>query len=130
MGLPSSSCEVSIADSSLQRLNRVANENKAMNDVAFKKWLGQHTPAEIKAANAARNQLKRQAKKDGSKRSFTQIKDERIVKQARSSYTYFLTDRFSSGDMKNMKLGEVGALIGREWKALNAAEKKACCPDY
>lgn len=91
--------------------------------------MSQHTPAEIKAANAARNQLKQKAKKEGKKKVYKHIQDERVVKQPRTSYTYFLTDRFASGDMKHMKIGEVGALIGREWKALSAAEKKVCQPD-
>lgn len=107
-----------------QRLNHVANENKAKNQVAYQKWLLQHTPAEIKAANVARNQLKRQAKKDGKKKAFHHISDDRLVKQARAPYTYFLMDRFASGDMINMKISEVGPLIGREWKALSADEKR------
>jgi hypothetical protein len=86
--------------------------------------LGEHTPAEIKAANNARNQLKQQAKKEGRKKNFNHIQDERLVKQARSSYAYFLMDRFASGDMRNMKISEVGVLIGREWKALSAAQKQ------
>jgi len=86
--------------------------------------LSEHTPTEIKAANNARNQLKKKAKKEGKKKTYNHIQDERIVKQPRTPYTYFLTDRFASGDMKHMKIGEVGPLIGREWKALSAAEKK------
>ena len=105
-------------------MNHVANENKSKNEATYKKWLLQHTPAEIKAANVARNQLKKQAKKDGTKKRLRHIQDERLVKQARAPYTYFLADRFASGDMKNMKLTEIGTLIGREWKALSAEEKK------
>ena len=105
-------------------MNHVANENKAKNEAAYKKWLLRHTPAEIKAANAARNQLKRQAKKDGIKKAFRHIQDERLVKQARAPYTYFLMDRFASGDMRNMNISEIGALIGREWKALSPDDKK------
>lgn len=111
-------------DLPIQRLNHVANENKAKNEAAFKKWLGEHSPIEIKEANAARSKLKRQAKKEGSKKTYPHIQDERIVKQARMPYAYFLGERFASGDMKNMKIGEVGALIGREWRALSAEERK------
>ncbi|ERF74621.1 hypothetical protein EPUS_00751 [Endocarpon pusillum Z07020] len=129
MSLSQHSKEVSaqyknLSPEEMERLNHVANENKAKNEAAFKKWLGEHSPVEIKAANAARSQLKRQAKKEGSKKIYPHIQDERIVKQARTSYTYFLKERFASGDMKNMKIGEVGALIGREWRALSAEEKK------
>lgn len=86
--------------------------------------MAEHTPAEIKAANLARLQLRKQAKKDGKKTLFAQIQDERYVKQMRSSYAYFLADRFASGDMKHMKIGEVGSLIGQEWRALSAGQKK------
>jgi hypothetical protein len=90
--------------------------------------LSEYTPAEIKAANAARNQLKKQAKLAGSKKVFNHIQDERLVRRPRMPFNYFLTDRFASGDMKHMKLGEVGALVSREWKALSAAEKKVLSP--
>ena len=108
----------------VQRLNHVANENKAKNKAAFTKWLGEHSPAEIRAANVARSYLRRQAKKAGSKKVYRHLKDERIVKQARTPYAYFLMERFASGDMKNMKISEVGPLIGREWRALSTEEKK------
>jgi hypothetical protein len=68
--------------------------------------------------------LRRVAKKEGSKKTYRHIQDERAVKQPRRAYTFFLMDRFSTGDYKNMKVAEVGSLIGREWRALSAAEKK------
>jgi hypothetical protein len=107
-----------------QRLNHQANENQAKNLAAYKQWLAQYSPAEIKAANVARHRLASAAKKSGQKKSYPPLKDERIVKQARGSYAYFLSDRFASGDMKNMTFTEIGPLIAREWKALTAAGKK------
>ncbi|KAF7512448.1 hypothetical protein GJ744_001383 [Endocarpon pusillum] len=114
----------SLSPEEMERLNHVANENKAKNEAAFKKWLGEHSPVEIKAANIARSQLRRQAKKEGSKKTYPHIQDERIVKRPQPPYTYFVMERFASGDMKNMKIGEYAALIGREWRALSAEEKK------
>ena len=31
-----------------------------------------------------------------------------------------------SGDLRGLKVGEAGKLIGREWKAFSASEKKVC----
>lgn len=31
-----------------------------------------------------------------------------------------------SGDYRGLKLGEAAKLVGREWKALSASEKKVC----
>lgn len=113
-------------------MNHIANENKAKNEATYKKWLSQHAPAEIRAANNARNQLKALAKKDGKTKAYRHIQDERLVKQARTAYIFFTQDRFASGDMRNMRIAEVGPLIAREWKALSPAEKKVChthsCP--
>ena len=87
-----------------------------------------YTPAEIKAANSARNYLNKIAKKKGQKKMFIHFHDERVVKRPRSPYVYFLQDRFASGDMKNMKILETTPLIAREWKALTAAQKKVLSP--
>lgn len=57
---------------------------------------------------------------------FPAIKDDRLVKQPRSAYVQFTVDRFASGDFAHMTVPESAKLIGREWKALNASEKKAC----
>jgi len=91
----------------------------------LKKWLSTYTPRRIKEANNARNQLKLQAKKAGKKTTFTHLQDERLVKQARNAYIYFLQARVASGDMRNMKIGEVGGVVAREWKGLSTEEKKA-----
>lgn len=102
----------------------MANQNKAKNDAARKKWLSEHSPLEIKAANLARDRLRKQAIKDGKGKVYRHIRDERIVKQTRSAYSYFLADRFASGDFRHMKFSEIGPLLGREWKALGVEEKK------
>lgn len=108
----------------LQALNHTANENRRKNDIAHKSWVEKHSPLEIKQANLARNQLRRHAKKVGSKRTYPHIKDDRLVKAPANQYSLFLKDRYDSGDMKGMTIAEVGKLVGREWKSLSASEKK------
>ena len=107
-----------------QRLNHTANENRAKNDATYKRWLSTFSPLQVKAANTARSQLRRQAKKDGKKKTYPRIQDERLVKQPRNAYSFFLSARVASGDLNNMKVSEVGGLVGREWKSLSASDKK------
>ena len=109
-----------------QRANRIAHENQTKNEIAYKKWLESHTPAQIRDANNARNQLRAQAKAEGIKRTYQHIKDDRLVKQPLNAYGFFLKDRVASGDMTGMRITEIGQLVGKEWKALSAADKKVC----
>ena len=105
-------------------MNHTANENRAKNVAAYKRWLSTYTPKQVKEANNARNQLRKEAKAAGKKTTYPHIKDDRLVKQPRNAYSYFLSARVASGDMKNMKITEIGGLVAREWKALNGPEKK------
>ena len=104
-------------------MNRIANENKAKNEAALKRWVQSFTPLQIKEANNARDQLKREAKKNSSKRQFrhkfSHIKDDRLVKQPANTYAMFVQDRYASGDMNGMKIGEIGKLVGREFKEIH-----------
>jgi hypothetical protein len=105
-------------------LNHTANQNRAKNDSAYKKWVQSFTPLQIREANHARDLLKQEAKKSGSKKNYTHIKDDRQVKLPVNNYASFLQDRFNSGDMKGMTISEAGKLVAREWKELNPAEKR------
>ena len=55
---------------------------------------------------------------------FPPIHDDRLVKGMVSSYIFFNTERYASGDFAHMTVSESAKLLGREWKALSAAEKK------
>jgi hypothetical protein len=110
----------------LKRANHIAHENQAKNKIAYKKWLESHTPAQIRNANNARNQLRAQAKVEGTKKTYQHIKDDRLVKQPLNAYGFFLKDRVASNDMTGMRITEIGQLVGREWKALPAADRKVC----
>lgn len=52
------------------------------------------------------------------------IKDDRIVKHQRNAYSFFVTDRWASGDFKHMTLAESSRLIAKEWKELSASDKQ------
>ncbi|KAJ9606798.1 hypothetical protein H2200_008808 [Cladophialophora chaetospira] len=107
-----------------ERYNHEANQNKAKNEQAYKRWVQSHTPAEIKTANNARRLLTKKAKAAGKKTTYRAIKDDRHVHQPMTSYTYFSKARNDSGDLNGMSISERGKLVGQEWKALTAAEKK------
>lgn len=65
-----------------------------------------------------------------SPRHTTKLPDDRQVKRPATAYGLFLSERFSSGDMKGLKVGESGKLISNEWKALSPSEKKVHLPSY
>ncbi|KAF2145711.1 uncharacterized protein K452DRAFT_295298 [Aplosporella prunicola CBS 121167] len=105
----------------LEQLNHRANESRAANAAAYKKWLESYTPAEIRQANQARASLRR--KTDGKYRPGN-IKDDRLVKGSKSAYVIFCESRWKSGDLANISVIEAAKLMGQEWKKLGAAEKK------
>jgi hypothetical protein len=107
-----------------QKYNHEANQNKAKNEQAYKRWVQSHSPLEIKLANNARRLLNKQAKAANKKKHINAIKDDRHVKSAIGPYTYFYIDRNASGDLNGMTVAERGKLVGREWKALSAAQRK------
>ncbi|TVY13865.1 Non-histone chromosomal protein 6 [Lachnellula arida] len=104
-----------------ESLNQKASENKAINDIAFKKWVETHTPEQIRDANNARSALKR---KLGKHYAYPLITDSRIPKRALSPYMFFIKDRFASGDFKGISVVEASRLIAAEWKSLPAGQRK------
>lgn len=111
-----------LADCSpFQHYNHVANQNKAANEAAYKKWVSSHPVEEILKANTARLGLKRLLRRP---QSFTPLKDDRIVKRPKSGYVAYFQERIASGDLKHMKVGDMGRLVGQEWRGLNSNEKK------
>jgi hypothetical protein len=84
-----------------------------------------HTVEQIRLANNARTQLRRQLKDQvKGTTKYSPIKDERLVKRPASQYIQFSINRQASGDFKNISIAERAKLISQEWKALNAGEKK------
>lgn len=100
--------------------NHLANQNKVANANSYRQWIESHTPAIIHEANLARLRLKRLGV------NAPQLQDHRQVKGLRVSYNFFYQERMQSGDLRGLKIGEGAKLLGREWKALSASEKKVC----
>ena len=100
--------------------NHLANQNKIANATAYRQWIESHPPAVIREANLARRHLK---KLGGNAK---QLQDQRQVRFKRTSYTYFYQQRLKSGDFRGLKMTEAAKLVGREWKGLQASEKKVC----
>ncbi|KAI0586700.1 NHP6B Chromatin-associated protein containing the HMG domain [Pyrenophora tritici-repentis] len=110
----------------LEHYNHLANQKMAEKQAEFKAWLYSHTPDEIRIANNARAQLRKKlagTQKKGV--AYTKkLVDDRVPKQKPTSYLRFFLERHASGDFKSIKAADAAKLIGTEWKALSAAEKK------
>lgn len=97
---------------------RTANEAAA---AEYKRWISSHSPNEIRLANLARAQLRRQYPTQKGK--WAELSDERRPKRPTTAYLNFGIDRQSSGDFANIKVTERSKLISQEWKALSQNEK-------
>ncbi|KAA8566858.1 hypothetical protein EYC84_009957 [Monilinia fructicola] len=105
----------------LERLNRIANENKAANSIAHKKWVESHTPEEIRLANLARLRIRRLTNKVSSPRI---IKDDRAPKNRTLPLAIFVQERFRSGEFAGLKVTESVKRISDEYKELTPAQRK------
>ncbi|KAH4234280.1 hypothetical protein HBH61_202130 [Parastagonospora nodorum] len=103
-----------------EHYNHLAAERTAARRAEYKAWIQSHTPAQIQDANKARSALRRLK---ASARS-TKLVDDRQVKQPPGAYIHFFTERKSTPDFRGISVQESAKLIGAEWKALNAGEKK------
>ena len=52
------------------------------------------------------------------------LQDTRQVKGTVHAYSYFLQERYNTGDFKGLKVSEAARLASREYKALSASERK------
>jgi hypothetical protein len=52
------------------------------------------------------------------------IKDPRQVKGPMAAFIFFSKERYASGDLKHMKVGEAGQRIAQEWSGLTESEKQ------
>jgi hypothetical protein len=113
----------------LKHYNHLANEAKAENEAAYKTWISQYTPLQIREANNARATLNRlKAKPDNHVRIpsvlCTPLQDDRLPKRPLPPYTFFFRERITSGDFKNIPITQSAKLVSAEWKALTESEKK------
>ncbi|KAL1624003.1 hypothetical protein SLS56_007985 [Neofusicoccum ribis] len=109
-----------LSSSELEHYNRLSNEAIEENKKTYEKWLKTHTPMEIKQANNARRLLKTRL----PSYSKHQIQDPRVVRQPAPAYIQFYTERYASGDFKNMSPPEAAKLVGQEWSALSPSGKE------
>ncbi|KAI5370241.1 Putative High mobility group box domain-containing protein [Septoria linicola] len=100
-------------------IRRTANEAAAAN---YKQWIESHSADQIRLANLARAQLRREFPKQKNK--WVELQDERRPKRPQSPYLSFSLNRQSSGDFTNIKITERSKLISQEWKALSTSEKE------
>jgi hypothetical protein len=109
--------------------NHLANQATAAKRAEYDAWIHSYTPAQIHAANLARAQLRKRlpaTKAGGARRYTAKLVDDRRIKRPSYPFTAFTKERHSSGDMKGIPVTEASKIIGSEWKALSASEKKVC----
>ena len=102
-----------------QHYNHLAKEQAEVKRAEYDAWIHKHTPEEIRAANYARARLR--GKLPGR---WPRLADERLRATRITPYIRFSTERYASGDFKNIALADRSKLIGNEWKALSASEKQ------
>lgn len=108
-----------------QHYNHLAHTNTEAQRAELKRWVESHSAEEIAIANTARASLRRQEdRQKGCPSKFSPIHDERAVKRGLNPFLQFSINRNASGDFKNISITERAKLIGQEWKALSAEEKK------
>ncbi|KLJ07333.1 hypothetical protein EMPG_17187 [Blastomyces silverae] len=101
-----------------QRLDEIAESNRAANKAAFHDWVNRHTPLQIKEANAARRKLRRLLNKN---RGFMEIADDRQPKRPANAYMHFVKEVSASGDVSTTDRMKKSAEL---WRALSQSEKE------
>ena len=104
-----------------QHYNHVASETQTKQLQERQQWVESQTPETIKKANLARKRLRRLG---FSTRKYPNIEDARQPKAPVVARIAFSTERYRSGDMNGIKLGDASKLLTREWNELNAVSKK------
>ncbi|PKX94366.1 HMG-box domain-containing protein [Aspergillus novofumigatus IBT 16806] len=102
-----------------ERIAVEAEANKAANAAAYEAWIQQHTPLQIREANAARRRLNKI-----KNTSLRLLHDDRQVKRPRTAYLLYMLDRTAEGDFKYMKAKDIAVRVTEEWKGLTSTEKE------
>ncbi|KAM0502591.1 hypothetical protein ACHAP6_000501 [Verticillium nonalfalfae] len=106
-----------------ERLKDLAEKNKVANNAAYKAWVESHTPAEIVAANNARNVLRRKVNKGKGVTHRFPIRDERLPKRPTTVYNLFFKARWASGDFSG-SVTEATRTIAEEYKQLSEEQRQ------
>ncbi|MCJ1223602.1 hypothetical protein MMC12_000245 [Toensbergia leucococca] len=102
-----------------EHYNHIANQNKLLNQAAYREWIRSYTPNQIRLANIARLSLKRKGAKPARK-----LQDDRQVKQNVPANFYFMKERRESGDFVGISITDTTRRLAIEWKELSGAEKE------
>ncbi|ESZ96413.1 hypothetical protein SBOR_3145 [Sclerotinia borealis F-4128] len=111
----------SASPAELERLNRIANENKAANAIVYKNWVKSHTPDVIRLANIARRHIRKLIKKPATPRF---IRDDRTVKGPSPAIATYVRDRYATGEYVGIKASESLKQIALEYKELSPEQRK------
>ncbi|KAF3346338.1 hypothetical protein VD0002_g7826 [Verticillium dahliae] len=106
-----------------ERLKDLAEKNKVANNAAYKAWVESHAPADIAAANNARNVLRRKLNKGRGVTHRFPIRDERLPKRPTTVYNLFFKARWASGDFSG-SVTETTRTIAEEYKQLSEEQRQ------
>ncbi|PYH81946.1 hypothetical protein BO82DRAFT_354111 [Aspergillus uvarum CBS 121591] len=106
-----------------EEYERIAEENKKLNEQLMADWIKTYTPAQIRDANIARRRLVKLTGKRQSRLSL--IEDPRLVARPLHPYALFTkTQILEDPHLGNLPLAERSQRISALWKALSPEEKK------
>ncbi|PYI35190.1 hypothetical protein BP00DRAFT_412422 [Aspergillus indologenus CBS 114.80] len=107
-----------------EEYERIAEENKKLNEQIMADWIKSYTPAQIRDANIARRKL---VKLTGKRQSrLTLIDDPRLVARPAPPYAHFTRTQYQEDpNLINLPLLERSHRISALWKALSPEERKA-----
>jgi hypothetical protein len=103
---------------------RQVESNKVANASAYEEWVKSHTPLQIREANLARKRLAKFTEQRKNPIKLPPIRDDRQVKLPPTSFCLYLSERYESGDLKHMSIGDATARVAQEWKGLTDSEKE------
>ncbi|PBP15527.1 HMG box protein [Diplocarpon rosae] len=109
-----------LSPSDLELYEKIALQNKAENEAAYEKFVASHDPDKIRLANNARHALRILAPRS----SWPLIRDPRMPKRPVTSWMLYVTDRYASGDYKDVPFLEATTLLKKEFTALKPSERQ------
>jgi hypothetical protein len=105
----------------LEKLKAIGEKNKIANKAAHRTWVEQHSIADVKAHNLARNRL---AKKFNFHTNVHAMDDHRVPKRPSGSFGYYTTTRWASGELAGIPIPEASKRMSSEWNAMSDAQKQ------
>ncbi|KAK6531328.1 hypothetical protein TWF281_008139 [Arthrobotrys megalospora] len=115
-----------LSDAEKQVWNDRSAEETVKRKAAYAQWLAKQNPADIEAANNARNRIRAYRQKKGIRgsTSHTKIKDDRLVKRPITAWIFFVKNNFHRPELEAFEKGKKFTKLAELWKAASDAEKK------